>query len=117
NATIKLDYAGTTFLVDPMLAPKGAYPGFEGTRNSELRYPLVDLPVPVSNVLDANAIILTHLHDDHWDLAARNLVPSDMPIFTQNETDAATVRKDGFTDVSVLTQAGSTFNGTTLYKT
>lgn len=117
NATIKLDYAGTTFLVDPMLAAKGAYPGFEGTRNSEQRYPLVDLPVPVSNVLEADAIILTHLHDDHWDIAARNLVPRDMPIFTQNAEDAATVRKDGFTDVRVLTQAGSTFNGTTLYKT
>lgn len=117
NATIKLDYADTTFLVDPMLAPKGAYPGFEGTRNSELRYPLVDLPLPVSEVLDADAIILTHLHDDHWDLAARNLVPRDMPIFTQNEEDAITVRKDGFTDVRVLTQAGSTFNDTKLYKT
>lgn len=117
NATIKLDYAGTIFLVDPMLAPKGAYPGFDGTRRSELRYPLVDLPVPVSSVLDANAIILTHLHDDHWDKAARNLVPRDMPIFTQNEEDAATVRKDGFTDVRVLTQAGSSFNGTRLYKT
>ena len=26
NATIKLDYAGTTFLIDPMLAKKGTYP-------------------------------------------------------------------------------------------
>ena len=117
NATIKLDYAGTKFLVDPMLAPKGAYPGFEGTRRSELRYPLVNLPMPVGNVLDANAIILTHLHDDHWDKAARNLVPRDMPIFTQNEEDAANVRKDGFTDVRVLTREGSVFNGTKLYKT
>ena len=117
NATIKVDYAGTTFLVDPMLAPKGAYPGFDGTLRSELRYPLVDLPVPVSNVLDADAIILTHLHADHWDPAARNLVPRDMPIFTQNEEDAATVRKDGFTDVRVVTKAGIDFNGTQLYKT
>lgn len=117
NATIKLEYAGTTFLVDPMLAPKGAYPGFEGTRRSELRYPLVDLPVPVSEVLDADAIILTHLHEDHWDLAARHLVPRDMPVFTQNEADAATVRKDGFTDVRVLTAAGSSFQGTRLYRT
>ncbi|KQZ76712.1 hypothetical protein ASE06_05930 [Sphingopyxis sp. Root214] len=117
NATIKLDYAGTKFLVDPMLAPKGAYPGFEGTRRSELRYPLVDLPMPVDNVLDADAIILTHLHDDHWDKAARNLVPRDMPIFTQNEEDAANVRNDGFTDVRVLTREGNIFNGTKLYKT
>lgn len=117
NATIKLNYAGTTFLVDPMLGAKGAYPGFEGTRNSERRYPLVDLPVPVDEILDTDAIILTHLHDDHWDKAARNLVPRNMPIFTQNTADAAPVRKDGFTNVRVLTQAGITFNQTTLYKT
>ena len=34
NATIKLDYDGTTFLVDPMLAAKNAYPGFADTLNS-----------------------------------------------------------------------------------
>lgn len=117
NATIKLDYAGTRFLVDPMLAPKNAYPGFEGTANSEVRYPKVDLPVTVEEVLDADAIILTHLHSDHWDEAARFLVPRDIPIFTQNEADAATVRKDGFTHVKVLSDAGVTFNGTKINKT
>lgn len=117
NATIKLDYAGTTFLVDPMLAPKNAYPGFADTLNSEVRYPMVDLPVTVEDVLKADAIILTHLHADHWDPAARNLVPRDMPIFTQDEADAATVRKDGFTDVRVLTQKGIMFKGTGIYKT
>ena len=34
-----------------MLAVKGAYKGFDGTPRSELRNPLVDLPVPVSEVL------------------------------------------------------------------
>lgn len=117
NATIKLNYAGTTFLVDPMLAAKGAYKGFEGTERSHLRNPLIDLPMPVSEVLKADAIVLTHLHDDHWDQAARNLVPRDMTIFTQNAEDAAAVQSDGFTDVRVLTEAGSVFNGTRLYKT
>lgn len=116
NATVKLNYAGTTFLVDPMLAAKGAYPGFAGTARSELRFPLVDLPMPISEVLKADAVILTHLHDDHWDEAAKTLVPRAMPIFTQDETDAAIVRKQGFTDVRVLTEAGTDFNGTRLYK-
>lgn len=116
NATIKLNYAGTTFLVDPMLAAKGAYAGFAGTARSELRYPLVDLPMPVGDALKADAVILTHLHADHWDEAAKALVPRNMPIFTQNEADAVAVRKDGFTNVRVLTEAGSEFNGTRLYK-
>lgn len=117
NATIKLGYANTTFLIDPMLAPKNAYPGFADTVNSETRYPMVDLPLSIEEILKADAIILTHLHADHWDPAARNIVPRDMTIFTQDEADAATVRKDGFTDVRVLTEQGVVFKGTKINKT
>ncbi|WP_287965409.1 hypothetical protein [Diaphorobacter sp.] len=37
NATVKIDFSGTTFLVDPMLSAKGGFPGFEGTYRSELQ--------------------------------------------------------------------------------
>lgn len=113
NATIKLDYAGTTFLIDPMLAKKDAYPGFEGTYNSELRYPLVELPMPMSEVMDADAIIVTHTHADHWDDEAKRSLPRNLPLFVQNEADAESIRQDGFTDVRVLTR-DTVFNGTHL---
>ncbi|GGK05831.1 MBL fold metallo-hydrolase [Luteimonas terricola] len=113
NATIKLDYAGTTFLIDPMLAAKDAYPGFEGTYNSEVRYPLVELPMPMSEVMDADAIIVTHTHADHWDDEARRSLPRNLPLFVQNEADAESIRQDGFTDVRVLTR-DTVFNGTQL---
>ncbi|MGY0633673.1 MBL fold metallo-hydrolase [Luteimonas sp. A478] len=113
NATIKLDYAGTTFLIDPMLAAKDAYPGFEGTYNSEVRYPLVGLPMPMSEVMDADAIIVTHTHADHWDDEARRSLPRNLPLFVQNEADAESIRQDGFTDVRVLTR-DTVFNGTQL---
>lgn len=116
NATIKVHYAGTTFLVDPMLAPKGAWPGFPGTVNSHLRNPLVDLPIPLAEVLEADAVIVTHTHLDHWDDAAKAAVPKDMPIFAQDEADAASIRKDGFTDVRVLGE-DTEFRGTSLSKT
>jgi L-ascorbate metabolism protein UlaG (beta-lactamase superfamily) len=95
NADTRLQYAGTTFLIDPMLAKKAAHTGFEGTYNSALRYPLVDLPMPVSEVVAADAVILTHLHADHWDDAAKAQLPKDMPIFVRNEDDARSVREDG----------------------
>lgn len=113
NATIKVDYAGTTFLIDPMLAKKGAYPGFEGTYNSHLRNPLVDLPMPLADVIRADAIIVTHTHLDHWDEAAKQSLPKDLPLFAQNEADAQSIRKDGFTNVRVLGK-GTEFKGTRL---
>jgi len=116
NATIKVKYAGSTFLIDPMLAKKGTYPGFEGTYNSELRNPLVELPMPLSDVMKADAIIVTHTHLDHWDDAAKQSLPKSLPLFAQNEADAQSIRKDGFTNVRVLTK-DTLFNGTRISPT
>lgn len=113
NATIKIDYAGTTFLIDPMLAKKGTYPGFPGTYNSQLRNPLVELPMPLADVMKADAIIVTHTHLDHWDDAAKQSLPKNLPLFAQNEADAQSIRKDGFTNVRVLGK-DTVFNGTRL---
>ncbi|MGL6051114.1 MAG: MBL fold metallo-hydrolase, partial [Aeromonas salmonicida] len=41
NATLLIDYAGTRFLIDPMLAAKGTLPAFAGTANCHLHNPLV----------------------------------------------------------------------------
>lgn len=116
NATIKLEYAGTIFLIDPMLAKKDAYPGFAGTYNSHLRYPLVELPMPVAEAMKADAIVVTHTHADHWDEAAKQSLPKAMPIFVQNDADAESIRKDGFTDVRVMGE-NTVFNGTRLGRT
>jgi L-ascorbate metabolism protein UlaG (beta-lactamase superfamily) len=117
SAAIKLEYAGTTFLVDPMLAQKGAYPGFPGTTNSQLRNPLVDLPMPLGEAIKADAVIVTHAqHYDHWDDEARRSLPKNIPIFVQSEDDAASIRNDGFTDVRVLGTRVE-FHGTLLSRT
>jgi L-ascorbate metabolism protein UlaG (beta-lactamase superfamily) len=116
NATLLIEYAGTRFLVDPMLAPKGAYPGFEGTANSDLRNPLVDLTVPIEEIVDVDAVIVTHTHQDHWDDAAAARVPKDLPLFAQNQKDRALFESAGFSDVHVLAE-GTTFKGVSLTKT
>ena len=84
SATIHIEYAGKKFLVDPVLEEKGAYPGFPGTLNAHLRNPLVDLPMAMNEILDVDAVIVTHTHGDHWDEAAAKLIPKDMPVFVQN---------------------------------
>ena len=116
NATVRLDYAGVRFLIDPMLSDRQSWPGFEGTINSEERNPLVHLPLPIADLLDVDAVIVTHLHEDHWDEAARNTLPKSLPIFAQNKADAAVITGQGFTDVRILSE-NSAFNGVTLVKT
>lgn len=116
NATMKIQYGGNTFLIDPMLAKKGAMPGFAGTPNSHLRNPLVELPMSVAEIAKADAIIVTHTHEDHWDNAAQQQLPKAIPIFAQHQADAELIRKAGFTDVRLLTE-NSEFNGVKLIKT
>lgn len=117
NATVKIDFSGTTFLVDPMLSAKGEFPGFPDTYRSELRNPLLDLPISAKDVLESvEAVIVTHTHTDHWDEAAQKAIPKSLPVFTQNEADAKTIRGQGFEDVRVL-EGSTTFNGVTLSKT
>ena len=116
NATVKITYGDTTFLVDPMLAEKGAYPGFENTYRSNLRNPMVDLPEsPAKVIAGVDAVILTHTHLDHWDDAAQKALPKDIPLFTQHEDDAKLVRSQGFKNVRVLTDEAE-FGGVKLTK-
>jgi L-ascorbate metabolism protein UlaG (beta-lactamase superfamily) len=116
NATLVIGYAGKRFLIDPLLAEQGAYPGFAGTANSHLSNPLVGLPVALEQLLDVDAVIVTHLHADHWDEAARRLVPRGLPLFAQNALDAALLRADGFEDVSLFGD-GARVEGIALHRT
>ncbi|AKS08526.1 MBL fold metallo-hydrolase [Pseudomonas trivialis] len=117
NATVKISYGGTTFLIDPMLAKKGTYPGFEHTYRSNLRNPLVDLTESPADVISGvDAVIVTHTHLDHWDDAAQKALPKDIPLFAQHEEDARLIRSQGFKDVRVLTDEAE-FGGVKINKT
>lgn len=116
NATLIVDFGGRRFLVDPMLNDEGTSAGFPGSANSERRNPLVPLPRPLAEIADVDAVIVTHLHADHWDEAARANLDKALPVFVQNDDDAAAVRGAGFADVRVLGET-SAFDGITLTKT
>jgi L-ascorbate metabolism protein UlaG (beta-lactamase superfamily) len=107
NATLRLDFAGTRFLIDPMLSEQHAWPGFAGTPRSHLRNPMVPLPVAIDELLDVDVIIVTHTHEDHWDEAAQRLIHKDQVIYTQHERDATLLRSQGFTQVAVLAEKNS----------
>jgi L-ascorbate metabolism protein UlaG (beta-lactamase superfamily) len=114
NATAKINYAGKTFLLDPFLAKKGAHPGFPGTFNSQLRNPLIELPMSVKDVLKGvDAVIVSHTHLDHWDGGDHQSIPKAIPLFVQDETDAKLIRGQGFTNVRILGE-NSVFEGVQL---
>src|SRR5699024_12830564 len=100
-STQLISYAGKKFLVDPMLAKKEAYPGFEGTARSDIRIPMTELPFDLDVLLDVDAIIVTHTHPDHWDEAAVAHIPKDKLIYVQNEHDEKILRSQGFSNLVI----------------
>lgn len=96
NATLLLEYGGARFLIDPMLAEQGSMPGFAGTANPHIRNPTVPLGVPMEDALDVDAVIVTHVHTDHWDQAAAENIPADKPLFVQHGADKALVSQAGY---------------------
>lgn len=117
NATAIIDYAGKRFLVDPMLAEKGTFPGFPGTVNSETANPVVALPIPVGDLRQVDVVLITHTHADHWDDAAKDILPKGLPVFVQNEQDREEVARAGFTDVRLLSAQGTEYETIRLVKT
>lgn len=117
NATLIVEYAGKKFLIDPMLAEKGTYPPFPNSLRQDQFNPLVSLPTSIENIIhDIDAVIVTHLHLDHFDDVAKEVLPKDIKMFVQNEEDAAEVRNAGFQNVDAL-QEDTVFEGIQLIKT
>lgn len=117
NATLIVNYADKKFLIDPFLADKGAYPPFPNSLRQDQNNPLVSLPAPIDNIIsNVDAVIVTHLHLDHWDDAAKEALPNDIKMFVQNEEDAQVIKNDCFTNVEVL-QEDTMFEDVQLIKT
>ncbi|MED1741537.1 MBL fold metallo-hydrolase [Bacillus swezeyi] len=117
NATLIVKYADKTFLIDPMLAEKGTYPPFPNSARQDQNNPLVSLPASIDDIIkNLDAVIVTHLHLDHFDDAAKEMLPKDIKLFVQNTADAEEVRNAGFQDVEVLTE-DTVFENIQLIKT
>lgn len=86
HATIIVSIGGMKILVDPMLSPAGAMPPVLNSSN-EKRNPLVDLPVDKAELLDIDAVLLTHTHRDHFDDTAAETLSKRIPVICQPEDE------------------------------
>ena len=98
SATLRVEYNGHLFVVDPYLAARGTMRAFAGIAKN----PLVDLPMSPEEVIQgAEMVIVSHLHSDHFDELAMELLPKDVPILCQ-PGDEGTIREKGFEQVTAV---------------
>lgn len=82
HATYLLYINEKTILIDPMLSPAGTLPAIPLTRN-RLRNPLISLPVDAEEVTNVDAVLVTHHHVDHFDVAASQLLNKKTRLYCQ----------------------------------
>jgi L-ascorbate metabolism protein UlaG (beta-lactamase superfamily) len=116
NATIVVEYADNKFLIDPVLGDKGAFPPFPNSMRQDQPNPLVSLPISIDEIINVDAVIVTHLHKDHFDDAAKEVLPKNIKIFAQDEEDSLKLREAGFENVEILKE-NTQFKNVELNKT
>jgi L-ascorbate metabolism protein UlaG (beta-lactamase superfamily) len=92
TATVLLRYAGFTLLTDPNFLHRGEYVrlGY-GLRSRRLTEPALEIEA----LPPLDLVVLSHLHEDHWDRVAEALLPRSTPIVTTPEA-ADTLGQKGF---------------------
>ncbi len=101
HATAVISMKDMNLLLDPMLSPKGAM-GPIANAASQDRIPLVDLPLNEAElqrlIKQMDAVLVTHVHRDHWDDRAKEILPKALPVICQAEDEPA-MRQAGFGQV------------------
>lgn len=111
NATLKITFGDATFLIDPMLGAKGSFESYGNIAKN----PISKLPISTDEILaDVDAVLVSHLHKDHFDDAAKHLIQKDLQIFCQ-PTNKETIEESGFRNITEIFES-QTFNSTTIHR-
>jgi L-ascorbate metabolism protein UlaG (beta-lactamase superfamily) len=104
HATALITLNRLNLLLDPMLSQKESMGPIANAANQN-RIPLVDLPLTEAEtqrlIQGLNGVLVTHVHRDHWDARAAELIPKQLPVICQAEDEAA-IRQAGLLQVLPL---------------
>ncbi len=117
NATLKIEYGGSTFLIDPWLQDQGTGFSAKAVRPEMqgIKCPMNALPdTPESILKDVDYCLVTHLHFDHF---CPDDLPVDLRIIAQNHEDAEKIREMGFENAAAFESELVTIDGVTIHKT
>ena len=92
NATTIIQYGGFTLLTDPNFLRRGdrAHLGYGLTSKR-----LADPAITISELPEVDSVVLSHLHEDHWDRVTDRELDRDLPVLT-TEAAARTLQSRGF---------------------
>lgn len=92
NATTLISHDGFTILTDPNFLHRGdrAHLGY-GLTTRRLRDPALD----IAELPPLDAVVLSHMHGDHWDHVASDGLDKDLPILTTGHA-ARRLHREGF---------------------
>jgi len=113
NATMKIEYAGKTFLTDPMFSEKGSLPGFLSP--DQLVNPTSALPLAYESLTEnIDGIILSHTHipaedlptppSDHFDPLAIEVINKGIQLYAQ-PFDVPGLKRVGFNKIAPVEQS------------
>ncbi|WP_296704999.1 MBL fold metallo-hydrolase [Algoriphagus sp.] len=118
HATLIIEINGKKLLIDPMLSEKDAMNPIPNCGN-EIRIPMVEFPIPKSEIntmlSEMDAIVITHLHRDHWDNPAKDLIPKNKLIFCPPNVKETLVNQ-GFNNLQSI-EHNFNWKGITIHKT
>jgi L-ascorbate metabolism protein UlaG (beta-lactamase superfamily) len=118
HATLVIELNNKKILVDPMLSPKNGLDPVQNCGN-ETRFPMVELPIDIpgiNNIIEKiDAVVISHLHRDHWDIVAQKLIDKNKIIFCQ-PNDVEKIRDEGFKNIQSI-DSSINWRGITIFRT
>ena len=100
NATILIYLQSKKILVDPVFSDLDELPSIKSF-GCDRKNPLIRLKTAIGELVDVDSVFVTHLHIDHFDIAARKLLKKSTKIFCQPQ-DTKAIEEMGFFDVTPL---------------